>query len=207
MLQRLAAARDPRPFRRTASALGRELPAEAGGVIEGPIQTDAAINPGNSGGPLLDSAGRLIRVHTAIFSPSGAYAGIGVAVPVGAINRVVPWLIAMGCYVRPALGIRAEQQVNAALSARLGIEGVLVLDVEPGSAAERAGMRPARLGPDGGFRVGDVILAMEGWPARPVADLLDALDRFEPGQEVRLTVLRDGGRTELAVTLDAGRLL
>ncbi|MBW8270246.1 trypsin-like peptidase domain-containing protein [Caldovatus sp. SYSU G05006] len=183
------------------SALNRELPNEAGGVIEGLIQTDAAINPGNSGGPLLDSAGRLIGVNTAIYSPSGAYAGIGFAVPVDTVNRVVPRLIATGRYVRPSLGVRAEEQVNAALSARLGIEGVFVLAVEPGSPAERAGIRPAQFTRDGAFRVGDVIVALGGRPVRRVADLLNALDRSEPGQTVPVTLLRNGERIEVAVTL------
>jgi S1-C subfamily serine protease len=187
------------------SALNRELPSEAGTVIEGLIQTDAAINPGNSGGPLLDSAGRLIGVNTAIYSPSGASAGIGFAVPVDAVNRVVPRLIAAGRYIRPALGVRVEQQINDALSARLGIGGVFVLEVEPGSAAERAGIRPARIGRDGSFLPGDVIVALDGRPVRRVADLLAALDRHEPGQEVTVAVLRDGRRMELPAILDAGR--
>jgi S1-C subfamily serine protease len=187
------------------SALNRELPSEVGTVIEGLIQTDAAINPGNSGGPLLDSAGRLIGVNTAIYSPSGANAGIGFAVPVDAVNRVVPRLIAAGRYLRPALGVRVEQQINDALSARLGIEGVFVLEVEPGSAAERAGIRPARIGRDGSFLPGDVIVALGERPVRRVADLLAALDRHEPGQEVTVAVLRDGRRVELPAILDAGR--
>ncbi len=187
------------------SALNRELPSETGAVIERLIQTDAAINPGNSGGPLLDSAGRLIGVNTAIYSPSGASAGIGFAVPVDTVNRVVPRLIAQGRYIRPSLGIRAEEQLNAALSARLGIEGVFVLEVEPGSAAERAGIRPARLGRDAGFQTGDVILEVEGRPLRRVAELLAALDRHAPGDTLTLTILRDGARLEIAVTLDAGR--
>ncbi|MBB5691560.1 PDZ domain-containing protein [Roseomonas alkaliterrae] len=187
------------------SALNRELPGEAGAVMEGLIQTDAAINPGNSGGPLLDSAGRVIGVNTAIFSPSGAYAGIGFAVPVDTVNRVVPRLIAAGRYLRPTLGVRVEQQINAALAARLGIEGVFVLDVEPGSAAEKAGIRPGRLTREGGFAPGDVILALGGRPLRGVPDLLAALDRLEPGAEVTLTLLREGRRIELPVVLDAGR--
>ena len=187
------------------SALNRELPGDRGSVIEGLIQTDAAINPGNSGGPLLDSAGRLIGVNTAIYSPSGAYAGVGFAVPVDTVNRVVPRLIAAGRYIRPSLGVRTEQQINAALSARLGLEGVFVLDVEPGSAAEKAGIRPVRLGRDGSIHIGDVITSVGGRPLRRVADLLGALDGFEPGQEVSLTLLRDNARVELAVTLDAGR--
>ncbi len=187
------------------SALNRELPSEAGVTMEGLIQTDAAINPGNSGGPLLDSAGRLIGVNTAIYSPSGAYAGIGFAVPVDTVNRVVPRLIATGRYVRPSLGVRTGQQINEALSERLGIEGVFVLGVEPGSAAERAGLRPARIGLDGSFQPGDVIVAVGERPVRRVADLLGALDRLAPGQEVTVAVLREGRRLELPVALDAGR--
>ncbi|WP_243634681.1 S1C family serine protease [Roseicella frigidaeris] len=187
------------------SALNRELPSETGAVIERLIQTDAAINPGNSGGPLLDSAGRLIGVNTAIYSPSGASAGIGFAVPVDTVNRVVPRLIAQGRYIRPSLGVRAEEQLNAALSARLGIEGVFALEVDPGSAAERAGIRPARLMRDGGFQAGDVILAVEGRPLRRVAELLAALDRQAPGDTITLTILRDGTRLTITVTLDAGR--
>ncbi len=187
------------------SALDRELPTETGAVIERLIQTDAAINPGNSGGPLLDSAGRLIGVNTAIYSPSGASAGIGFAVPVDTVNRVVPRLIAQGRYIRPSLGIRVEEQLNAALSARLGIEGVFVLEVEPGSAAERAGIRPARLGRDAGFQTGDIILEVEGRPLRRVAELLTALDRHAPGDTITLTILRDGARLGIAVKLDAGR--
>ena len=187
------------------SALNRELPSETGAVIERLIQTDAAINPGNSGGPLLDSAGRLIGVNTAIFSPSGASAGIGFAVPVDTVNRVVPQLIAQRRYIRPSLGIRVEEQLNAALSARFGIEGVFVLEVEPGSAAERAGLRPARLGRDSGFQTGDVLVEIEGRQLRRVADLLAALDQRAPGDTVRLAILRDGRRVEISATLEAGR--
>jgi S1-C subfamily serine protease len=187
------------------SALNRELPTDAGGVVEGLIQTDAAINPGNSGGPLLDSAGRLIGVNTAIFSPSGASAGIGLAVPVDTVNRVVPQLIATGRYVRPALGIRVEHQLNAALAQRFGVEGVFVIEVERGSPAARAGIRPARLGRDGAFEPGDVIVAVDGRPVPRVADLLNALDRAAPGREVMLTILREGRRLELTVVLEAGR--
>jgi S1-C subfamily serine protease len=187
------------------SALDRELPAEGGGIIERLIQTDAAINPGNSGGPLLDSAGRLIGVNTAIYSPSGASAGIGFAVPVDTVNRVVPRLIAQGRYVRPTLGIRVEEQLNAALSARLGVTGVFVLEVEPGSPAERAGIRPARLQRDGSIAPGDVIVALSGRTLRRVADLLSALDERSPGETVTVSVLRDGRRIELATTLGSGR--
>jgi S1-C subfamily serine protease len=187
------------------SALNRELPSETGVPIRELIQTDAAINPGNSGGPLIDSAGRLIGVNTAIFSPSGAFAGIGFAVPVDTVNRVVPRLIAEGRYLRPALGIAVDEQMNQALSARLGVEGVFVLRVEPNSPAARAGLEPARVGRDGAVQPGDVVLALGGRPVRRVADLLDALDRLRPGEEVALTVLRGGSRVELRIVPEALR--
>jgi len=107
------------------------------------IQTDAAINPGNSGGPLLDSAGRLIGVNTAIFSPSGSSAGIGFAVPVDTIARVVPQLISHGKIVGPHLGISVDDRVNRVLTREMGVEGVMILGVSPGSAAEAAGLRGA----------------------------------------------------------------
>ena len=184
------------------SALNRELPAETGAVMDGLIQTDAAINPGNSGGPLLDSAGRLIGVNTAIFSPSGASAGIGFAVPVDVVNRIVPRLVANGRYVRPGLGIRTEAQLNDALSARLGVRGVFVLDVAPGSAAAAAGIRPARLTPDGAFVPGDIITAVAGQPVSRVPELLAALDRLEIGAVVGLTIQRGGQRLDLQVALE-----
>jgi len=187
------------------SALDRELPAEGGGIIERLIQTDAAINPGNSGGPLLDSAGRLIGVNTAIYSPSGGFAGIGFAVPVDTVNRVVPRLIAQGRYIRPVLGIRVEEQLNAALAARFGVEGVYVLEVERGSPADRAGIRPARVQRDGSVMPGDVIVSISGRPLKRVAELLAGLDQHLPGETVPVVLLRDGRRIELSVTLGAGQ--
>lgn len=126
------------------SALGRELPGDGGPPIRGLIQTDAAINPGNSGGPLIDSAGRLIGVNTAIFSPSGGSAGIGFAVPVDTVNRVVPQLIARGNYTPPRLGILFDPRVDSML-AQSGASGVLVLGVDPKSPAAHAGLIPARI--------------------------------------------------------------
>jgi S1-C subfamily serine protease len=183
------------------SALNRELPAETGTVMEGLIQTDAAINPGNSGGPLLDSAGRLIGVNTAIFSPSGASAGIGFAVPVDVVNRVVPRLIADGRYARPDLGIRTDAPLNDALSARLGVQGVFVLGLAPGSAAAAAGIRPARIAPDGAFIPGDVITAVARQPISRVPELFAAIERLEVGAAVSLTVQRDGQALKIDVTL------
>ena len=127
------------------SALDRSLAEDNGKTIEHLIQTDAAINPGNSGGPLLDSAGRLIGINTALYSPSGAYAGIGFAVPVDTVNRVVPQLIARGEYLRPSLGVGVDADINRALTKELGVEGVLLLNVEPGSAAETVQLLPGML--------------------------------------------------------------
>jgi S1-C subfamily serine protease len=123
------------------SALDRSLPGEDGSIISHLIQTAAAINPGNSGGALLDSAGRLIGVNTAIFSPSGASAGVGFAVPVDTVNRVIWQLISSGRYAPPSLGIEVHEAFNRALMRELGLKGVAVLRVSPGSAAEQAGLR------------------------------------------------------------------
>ena len=122
------------------SAKSRTIDGPNGREIEDVIQIDAAINPGNSGGPLLDSAGRLIGVNTAIYSPSGVSAGVGFAVPVDTVNRVVPQIIANGAYQPPRLGVAVDQQTSDAAMARLGIEGVLIIGVQPGSGAEAAGL-------------------------------------------------------------------
>lgn len=186
------------------SALDRSLAAENGATIEHLIQTDAAINPGNSGGPLLDSAGRLIGINTAIYSPSGASAGIGFAVPVDTVNRVVPELIARGKYIRPALGIEVDEGINRVARAQLGIEGVMVLKVAPGSPAEKAGLQGARRTADGGLIPGDIITAIEGKAVENVGKLYARLDDFKVGDTVRLTVIREGAKREVAVTLQAG---
>lgn len=185
------------------SALDRSLPTESGAIIEHLIQTDAAINPGNSGGPLLDSAGRLIGINTAIFSPSGASAGIGFAVPVDTVNRVVPQLIRTGRYQRPALGIEVDEQLNRRLNALLGISGVVILRVAPGSAAAHAGLAGAAVTADG-VVPGDVIVAVEGKPVDSVARLLARLDDFKVGDTVTVTVVREGKQRDVRVTLQPG---
>ena len=185
------------------SALDRSLPAE-NGVIEHLIQTDAAINPGNSGGPLLDSSGRLIGINTAIFSPSGAYAGVGFAVPVDTVNRVVPQLIAKGKYTRPVLGISTDEQLNQLIARQLGVKGVAVLKIEPGSPAEAAGLRAARAGRDGSIVPGDIIVAVDGKAVDSVARLVNRLDEHKVGDTIRLTVHREGKQAELTATLKAG---
>jgi S1-C subfamily serine protease len=186
------------------SALDRSLDSGAGTTIEHLIQTDAAINPGNSGGPLLDSAGRLIGITTAIFSPSGASAGIGFAVPVDTVNRVVPQLISQGRYIRPALGIEIDEGINRRLRDLMQTDGVFVLRVQPGSAAEQAGLVSARIAQDGNFVPGDIIVGLEGRKVASVGELLGRLDDYKVGDTVKLEVLRDGAATAVPVTLQPG---
>lgn len=185
------------------SALDRSLSGN-GVTIEHLIQTDAAINPGNSGGPLLDSAGRLIGINTAIYSPSGASAGIGFAVPVDTVNRVVPQLIRNGKYNRPALGIHLDEGINERLKPLLGLKGIVILKVSPGSAAEQAGLKGATITPDGGIVPGDIITAVDGKPVDTVSRLLARLDDFSVGDTVKITVLRDGRALEFSVALQPG---
>ena len=180
------------------SALGREITAVTGRTIHDVIQTDAAINPGNSGGPLLDSAGRLIGVNTAIYSPSGASSGIGFAVPVGEVNRVVPQIISKGKVLRPGLGLTLA---NRSLTGDLGLEGVLVLKVVSGSAAEQAGLRGTSQVGDG-LVLGDIILAVNGRKVTDYDSLRDEIERYEVGASVLLTLLRDEATAEVSVQLE-----
>src|SRR5262249_29388566 len=147
------------------------------------IQTDAAINPGNSGGPLLDSAGRLIGITTAIVSPSGAYAGIGFAVPVDVVSRVVPELIEHGSVTRPGLNIVPIDDDSAE---RAGLEGVGIGEVKAGGAAARAGLRSAEQHRDGSFTV-DQIVAVDDVPIHSQQDLFDVLDTRAVGDTVVIT--------------------
>jgi len=169
------------------------------------IQTDAAINPGNSGGPLLDSSGRLIGINTAIYSPSGVSAGIGFAIPVDAVNRLVPQLIAYGKAVRPWLGVVANERIAAPILRRLGVEGVLVLNVEADSPAALAGLRPTRLNWDGSILTGDVILSVDGVKVSRYSLLSEQLDARKVGDNVLLNVWRNGRVFEMEVQLAAPR--
>jgi len=180
------------------SALDREITAVTGRTIQGVIQTDAAINPGNSGGPLLDSAGRLIGVNTAIYSPSGASAGIGFAVPVDVVNRVVPEIIRHGKVIRPGIGVTLASE---RIARRLEIEGLLVINVQPGSSADKAGIRETRQ-VRGQIILGDIILAVNGVPVKSYDDLRDELDRYQIGDEVTLIVLRGDEHIEVKVRLE-----
>ena len=184
------------------SAVGREINSLADIPIRDVIQTDAAINPGNSGGPLLDSSGRLIGVNTAIFSPSGAYAGIGFAIPVDVVNWVVPELILHGRIVRPELGV---EFVSDQWTARYGIEGALVLRPLPGTSAEEAGLEPTVRDRYGRILLGDVIVELDGEPVASSNDAILLLERRRPGEVVSVTVERDGERLELSIELGESR--
>jgi S1-C subfamily serine protease len=165
------------------SALGREIESLTRRPIQGVIQTDAAINPGNSGGPLLDSAGRMIGVNTAIYSPSGAYAGVGFAVPIDTINRIVP-------------------QVEDSVARQVGIEeGVLILDVDRRGAAAGAGMMPTRYDSEGNVVLGDIIVSINGQSIKTSDDLYRALERYNVGDEVRVEIIRGGRKRTLTVRL------
>ncbi len=184
------------------SALGREINATTGRTIAGVIQTDAAINPGNSGGPLLDSAGRLIGVNTAIFSPSGSNSGIGFAVPVDTVNRIVPQLIRQGEITRAGLGVRIGDDN---VSRRLNLPGVLIIEVDKGSAAEAAGLRSTQVDAKGRVKLGDVIVAIDGERIETSNELFNAMEKRAVGETVKVTVLRGESRVSIAVTLQAVR--
>lgn len=149
------------------SALKRRLPTSGGREIANVIQTDAAVNHGNSGGPLLDSAGRLIGVTTAILSPSGSNAGIGFAIPADTVNRIVPELIENGRVPTPGIGVVPATE---AIATRLGIEGLTVVETTPGSPARSAGLRGVDLARGS---IGDVIVEINGKPVRRLSDLTD----------------------------------
>ena len=184
------------------SALDRTIPADSDGVIENLIQTDAAINPGNSGGPLIDSAGRIIGVNTAIYSPSGAYAGIGFAVPIDTVNRIVPHLIAHGRYIRPSLGISINDELSTQITKQLQVEGILVLKVSPNSAAELAGLRSTQLTADGSIIPGDIIQAIDDKPVKTASALIDILEQHNIGDQVNVEIYRDRNTLTVTVTLE-----
>jgi S1-C subfamily serine protease len=186
------------------SALGRTIQSVANTPIDDAIQTDAAINPGNSGGPLLDSSGRLIGVNTAIYSPSGASAGIGFAVPVDTVNRIVPQLVAHGQVIRPQLGVSLDDRLSALVTRRIGVEGVLIREVTEGSGAAAAGLRGSQL--RGGVVVpGDVIQEIDGKPVRTQNELLARLSNYKAGDTVSLVVWREGKARKVSVRLQSPR--
>ena len=177
------------------SALKRRLPTNSGREIANVIQTDAAINPGNSGGPLLDSAGRVIGVTTAIISPSGTNAGIGFAIPVDIVNRVVPQLIRDGRVPTPGIGIVAADE---AVATRLGVDGIVVVQTAPGSPAALAGLRGVNPSSGG---IGDVIVEANGKRVRRLSDLTDTIEQVGVGRSVEITVSHDGQERKLEIQI------
>ena len=181
------------------SALGREIKSLSNRTIKNVIQTDAAINPGNSGGPLLDSMGRLVGVNTSIISPSGANAGIGFAIPVNTVKLIVPQLIQHGRLYRPVLGI---EPVPDNWSKRNGINGVGIMAVQEGLPADRAGMVGIREDWRGYIHLGDVIIAINDEPVSNEDTLLGLLEQHSPGDEVKVTTIRDEEIVHYNLTLD-----
>jgi S1-C subfamily serine protease len=189
------------------SSLNRSLPTRTGRTIKSIIQTDAAINPGNSGGPLVDSGSHLIGMTTAIASRTGQSAGVGFAIPVGTLTRIVPQLIAQGKVVRPDAGIARVYQSDA---------GLVVAEVTPDGPAERAGVRGFKVIKErrrqGPFTVettrvdrsgADLIVAVAGQAVRTADDFLSAVESRNPGEQVLLTVQREGHQLDIPVILDA----
>ncbi|MCB1680085.1 MAG: trypsin-like peptidase domain-containing protein [Halioglobus sp.] len=180
------------------SALGREIQAPGNRRIRGVIQTDAAINPGNSGGPLLNSLGQLIGVNTAIYSPSGASAGIGFAIPVNTVKDVVPQLISYGRVLRPMIGVElaSDRWVR-----RYRIDGLPVVQVYPGLPADRAGIVGAYRGARGEVVLGDIITHIDDRVMRSNDDYYAALEEHEPGDTITVRTLRADRRLSYRVQL------
>ena len=182
------------------SALDRYLPTQEFAEIAGAIQTDAAINPGNSGGPLLDSAGRLIGVNSAIRSSSGSSSGVGFSIPVDLVNRIVPQLIARGYAATPGIGIIP---FNPAVVAQNGIKGVVIDRVRARSPAATVGLRPLvqRTG-----ALGDVITAVNGRNVETLSTFVAELDRVGIGNTAEITVMREGkARKERVQVIDTNQ--
>lgn len=179
------------------SALGRTITSMTDRKISDVIQTDTAINPGNSGGPLLDSQGRLIGVNTAIVSPSGAYAGVGFAVPVDTVKRIVPQLIEHGRVRRAGMGV---ELLPDHMSRRSGVAGVGILSVLPNGPAARAGLEGVRQ-LRGGLYFGDIIVSVADVPVASTDDYAAVMDECKGGETVKVVVLRDGREREVRVTL------
>jgi len=184
------------------SALGREIDSVNRRKINDVIQTDAAINPGNSGGPLLNSLGQLIGVNTAIYSPSGGSSGIGFAIPVNTVKRVVPELIQYGRVQTPILGITRIPQPDY-YRQLWGIDGVIVLDTLEGSGPAQQGMRGLTRVDRGQIRLGDVIVEVEGEPIYDEDDLAEIIEQRRPGDVVTVRTLRDNRLLEYEIKLQA----
>ena len=182
------------------SGLGREIRSNTNRPIQDVIQTDASINPGNSGGPLLNSAGKLIGVNTAIYSTSGSSAGVGFAIPADTVRRIIPQLIQFGRVMRPGLGVSVAPEY---WMRRYGLTGLLVWGVQRDGSADRAGILPTRRTRDGSVILGDTIISIEGQAVSDQDDLYRILDRYQVGQTVKVTVRRQGTEKVLTAKLQS----
>ena len=180
------------------SAVGRNIVGAGGVTIRDMIQTDASINPGNSGGPLLNSHGELIGMNSMIVSPSGAYSGIGFAVPVDTIKTIVPQIIEHGKVIRPGLGISPMRDVYAR---RLGITGMVLGEVPKDSSAYRAGLRGIERDRSGRWSIQDVIVAIDDIPIKSYDDYYNAMDNFQIGDVVTLSIRRNNKERKIKYTL------
>jgi S1-C subfamily serine protease len=182
------------------SALGRQVRGAGGVAIRDMIQTDAAINPGNSGGPLLDSDGKLIGMNTMIYSGSGQSAGIGFAVPVSFIRRIVPQIIKFGRAAQPGIGIAAltEEQKNYLVG---NVPGVVVREVAKGSPAAKAGLKGIWRDPQGRLILGDIIVGIDAHKVNDFDDLYNALDQYKIGDTVAVRFVRERKPQTARVTL------
>lgn len=180
------------------SAIGRQVRGAGGVTIRDMIQTDAAINPGNSGGPLLDSSGRLIGMNTMIYSQSGQSAGIGFAVPASTISRVVPQIIATGRAEQVGIGINIDP--SGRIERRLGIKGVVILDVTESGPAAKAGLSGVRR-EDRSIVIGDIITAVDGKPVADYDSLYNTLDLHKAGDKVKLTIQREKATRQVELDL------
>jgi len=180
------------------SALGRSIEGYGGVTIRNMIQTDASINPGNSGGPLLDSSGRLVGMNTMIYSRTGSYSGIGFAVPVDTIRRIVPQIIRYGKVIRPGLGVAF---LSDAYARRFNLEGAVIVEVPAGSAASSAGIQGMRRDSSGRLYLGDVVVKIDDIAVSSFDDLFNALDRYRVGDMVTLELKRQGRRRRVRFRL------
>ena len=186
------------------SALGREIDSLTNRKIRGVIQTDASINPGNSGGPLLNSLGQLVGITAQIVSPSGASAGIGFAIPVNMVKKVVPQLLNFGHEIRPDIGIR---ELPDNYGRAWGIKGVAVLDVNRGSPAARAGIKGMTQDRRGRYILGDIIVEVDGITIKNDDDYQNALEQHQPGETIKVVTLRDDKKMEFNLTLQSGEAI
>lgn len=184
------------------SALGRQIKSLDDRRIDGVIQTDAAINPGNSGGPLLNSSSEVIGVNTQIYSPTGASAGIGFAVPIDEVVRIVPQLIKYGRVIRPTIGV---QLLPDSIAKANEIDGAVIRSVVTGSGAGISGLKGLWRDRSGAIRLGDVITAIDGKKVEGVDDLQNIIERKKPGQSVRVSLIREGKKMTKSVKLGLDR--